>query len=294
MNKVDSFIVPGTFFLALLAVLAVTVSWIPRPPDQLHMKVTMGPLTVVPNHYYGLRFTPRNVLSAHTVMRMQPAQGPCLDITITDTTLTYLDRTTACRYRDAHGREDGSYKVRYSFPGEDDYVVFVEIRAMDDPNTFYRIPLPLDRCALRYGRDHECPTRSANLRGQEAARSQNLDGLTVVLGAPAHTVTTGAPSTISLVFLRHNRPVLDLEPIGRSPGDAVAVSMDTSHFVHLRPDARQIAHGHIADGALSFTGQFDQPSIYRVFATVGYHRRLLHTSFVVDVNPAPTPTPVAP
>jgi hypothetical protein len=61
--------------------------------------------------------------------------------------------------------------------------------------------------------------------------------------------------------------------------------MDTQHFTHLTPDAGQVAGGHVKSGAVSFTGWFGRPGIYRVFGAFRYHHRLLRTSFVIDVNP---------
>jgi hypothetical protein len=116
-------------------------------------------------------------------------------------------------------------------------------------------------------------------------RSHTVRGLTVVLGAPAHAARTGEPLAVSFVFLRRGRAVLDLEPMGGAPGQAIAISMDTQSLMHLQPDPGQVTHGHVMGGAVSFSGRFVHPSIYRVFGTFRYRGRPLRTSFVIDVNP---------
>lgn len=159
----------------------------------------------------------------------------------------------------------------------------------------YRRWFPLDLCWLRRGQHWHgvCRPRPPHLRGREVVRSHNADGLTVVLGAPAHAVQAGQSVQVSFVLLRGNSVVPDLEPIDGEPGQAIAISMDTQHFTRLHPDPGQLANGHVKGGAVSFSGMFNSPSIYRVFATFRYHRHPLRANFVVDVNPQPTPTPDA-
>jgi hypothetical protein len=96
---------------------------------------------------------------------------------------------------------------------------------------------------------------------------------------------TGEPVTVSFVVLRRGRAVLDLEPIRGTPGQAVAISMDTQALTRLQPDPGQVAHGRVMGGAVSFSGRFVHPSIYRIFGTFRYRGRPLRTSFVIDVNP---------
>jgi hypothetical protein len=201
-------------------------------------------------------------------------------VILTDTTLTYVDSARACR------RKDGSYALPYRFPRFDDYVLFVAVQPMA-----YRLVLPLDRCTLQaHGRQRTCPPQPARLRGLELVRSHTVRGLTVVLGAPAHAAMTGEPVAVSFVFLHRGRAALDLEPIGGAPGQAIAISMDTHALTRLQPDPGQVAHGRVIGGAVSFSGRFVHPSIYRVFGTFRYRGRPLRTSFVIDVNPRPTPT----
>src|SRR5579875_3379433 len=110
MSRADRFIVPVTFMVALVAVLAVTISWVPRPTDPITMRVTMGPPDIVPDHPVGLRFTPRNRLSGHILTHMVPSQRRHVDVTITDDSLTYIDQAHAIR------QPDGDYKLVYRFP----------------------------------------------------------------------------------------------------------------------------------------------------------------------------------
>ena len=286
MRTIDQLIVPVTFVVALLAVLTVTVSWVRHPVPPLQVRVTMGPPRIVPRHVYGLRFTPRNALSGHVLTRLEPPQRHCVDVTITDISLTYFDQARACRLK------DGSYKLPYRFPRFDDYVLFVEMQPVGGQPKAYRLALPLDRCTLRaHGLRARCPAHPAHLRGLEVVRSLTVRGITVVLGAPAHAVMTGEPAEISFVFLRRGRAVLDLEPINGEPGRAIAISMDTQSFARLYPDPWQVARGRVTGGAVSFTGRFVRPGIYRVFGTFRYRGHPLRTGFVVDVNPQPTPTP---
>jgi hypothetical protein len=150
----------------------------------------------------------------------------------------------------------------------------------------YRLVLPLDRCTLQaHGRQANCPPHPARLRGLELVRSHTVRGITVVLGAPAHAIMTGEPVAVSFVFLRRGRAVLDLEPMGGAPGQAIAISMDTQSLTRLQPDPGQVAQGRVMGGAVTFSGWFVKPSIYRVFGTFRYRRRPLRTSFVIDVNP---------
>ena len=240
----------------------------------------MGPPGIVPHRVYGLRFTPRNALAGHVLTRLVPSQRRCVDVTIADTTLTYLDQARACRLK------DGSYKLPYRFPRFDDYVLFVAMQPVGAQPAAYRLVLPLDRCTLQaHRRQRNCPPHPARLRGLELVRSHTVRGLTVVLGAPAHAAMTGEPVAVSLVFLRRGRAVLDLEPIGGAPGRAIAISMDTQAYTHLQPDPGQVAHGRVLGGAVSFSAWFVHPSIYRVFGTFRYRGRPLRTSFVIDVNP---------
>ncbi len=292
MGKLDRLIVPGTVVAAMLAMFLVTNSWIRRPTDGLLWKMTWGPPTITaPHHEYGLRFTSRNILSGHALRNLVslssstrcPAHQQCVDVTIIDTSLTYLDRRLAYRL------PDGSYKLRYTFPRDDDYVIFVEMQPRGGSYQVARVP-PIG--ALRVGRCHPprrsgCASRRAALRGQELAHSQDVDGLTVVLGAPVHAVESGGPTEVSLVLLRGDRTALDIAPLDGTDGDAVAVSMDTYHFIRLHVDRQ-----HSGKGVIAYAGTFDTPSIYRVWAPVpARHKARAQASFVVDVDPAPTPTP---
>jgi hypothetical protein len=280
MRTVDTLVVPATFVSALAAVLSVTVSWVPHPIAPLQVQITMGPSGIVPHRVYALRFTPRNALTGHVLTRVVPAQRRCVDVTMTDTTLTYFDPARACR------RKDASYELPYRFPRFDDYVLFVAVQPVGGPPKDYRLVLPLDRCTLQaHRRQRSCPPHPARLRGLELVRSHTVRGLTVVLGAPAHAVMTGEPVAVSFVFLRQGRAVRKLEPIGGAPGRAVAISMDTQSLTRLQPDPGQVAHGRVMGGAVSFRGWFVHPSIYRVFGTFRYHGRPLRISFVIDVNP---------
>jgi hypothetical protein len=282
MRTVDTLIVPATFVSALVAVLSVTVSWVPHPVPPLQVQVTMGPPAIVPHRVYALRFTPRNALSGNVLTRVAPSQRRCVDVTMTDTTLTYFDPARACRLK------NGSYELPYRFPRFDDYVLFVAVQPVGGPPKAYRLALPLDRCTLRaHGRQRNCPPHPAHLHGLELVRSHTVRGLTVVLAAPAHAARTGEPVAVSFVFLRRGRAVLDLEPMGGAPGQAIAISMDTQSLTRFQPDPGQVAHGRVMGGAVSFSGRFVHPSIYRVFGTFRYHGRPLRTSFVIDVNPRP-------
>lgn len=289
MGRLDRLIVPGTFLVALAAVLLVTISWVPHPVQLIGLRVQVGPPGVVPRHLYGLRFTPRNPLSGHILTSLVPSQRPCVDVTVTNQSLTYIDQLKPCRLK------DGSYMTPYRFPRVDDYIIFVEMHPVGGLDDTWRQWFPLDLCWLR--RDQHwhgyCPPHPALLRGLEVVRSHTVDGLTVVLGAPAHAVRIEQNVQVSFLFLRHGHAVTDLEPIGGEPGRAVAISMDTQHFTHLHPDSGQVAGGYVKGGAVSFSGWFGRPSIYRVFGFFEYHGHPLQTSFVIDVNPAPTPTPSA-
>src|SRR5438067_9331301 len=97
MHTVDKLIVPATFVFALLAVLSITVSWVPHPVPPLQVRLTLGPPGIVPHRVYGLRITPRNALSGHVLTRFVPSQRRCVDVILTDTTLTYRDQARACR-----------------------------------------------------------------------------------------------------------------------------------------------------------------------------------------------------
>src|ERR671933_940148 len=280
MRTVDTLIVPATFVSALVAVLSVTVSWVPHPVQPLQVQLTMDPPRIVPHRVYALRFTPRNALTGHVLTRVVPSQQRCVDVILTNTTLTYFDPARACRLK------DGSYGLPYRFPRFDDYVLFVAMQPVGGPPRTPRFVLPLDRCTLQaHRRQRNCPPHPARLRGLERVRSHTVRGLTVVLGSPAHAAVTGEPVAVSFLFLRRGRAVLDLEPIGGAPGRAVAISMDTQAFTRLQPDPGQVAHGRVMGGAVSFSAWFVHPSIYRVFGSFRYHSRPLRTSFVIDVDP---------
>lgn len=291
MSRVDRLIVPVTFVIAILAVLLVTVSWVPHPIQLIGLRVDVGPPGIVPGRRYGLSFTPRNPLSGHILTKMVPSQRHCVDVTITNDSLTYIDMRKACRSKGY------SYGLTYRFPRIDDYIMYVEMHNVGGWAHAERKPLPLDLCWLRRGQQWYgvCPSHFPQLRGRETVRSMTVGDLTIVLGAPAHAVHTEEYVPFSFVFLRDGKAISDLQPLGGLPGKAVAISMDTLHFTRLAPDPGQIVGGHVANGAVSFTAWFGRPSIYKVFATFRYQGRPLKTSFVVDVNPKPkaTPTPSA-
>jgi hypothetical protein len=270
-------------------VLAVTVSWVPRPVTPVTLRLKMGPAGIHPDKVYGLRFTTFNNLSGHVVKQWAPDASRCVPVVITNSRLTYIAQRQACILY------DGSFKLPYAFPGYDDYILFITFHPLLGAPETHRFTIPLDYCAFMTPDQlrHTCIAPRALLRGQEAVRSHIVDGLTVVLGAPAHAITAGSPTQVSFVFLRRGRAVPDLQPISSDvAGDAVAVSMDTMYVALLRAAPNQVTKGHISGGAVSFTAQFSQPGIYRIFATFRYRQRPLHTSFVVDVNPQPAPTPI--
>lgn len=310
MGKIDRFIVPGTVVAAVLAMFLVTNAWIARPVDATQWKVTMGPLGItLLRHTYGLRFTPRNILSGHAIKTLipltrdcPPPYHECVDVTIVNRSLTYIYRAKAYRYT------DGSYKIYkgYAFPRDDDYVIFVEMQPPNGPYQANRIPavgaLRLGRC-----RPRGCATRTT-LRGKEDVRSQSVGGLTVVLGAPMRVAESGQLAALTLVALRGSRTALDVGPPAETAGDAIAISMDTYHFVRLNVDRAKSGRGVFA-----YTGSFSVPSIYRVWAPVpvapvipvmpvmpvmpvrrrtARPQETAQASFVVDVDRAPTPTPV--
>ncbi len=281
----DRFVVPITFLAALLVALASALSLKERPPSQLTMYITMGPplRQIGPGHAVGLRFTPHNAFSGHTLHAMVADEQPCVGVTVTNTSLTYLDQQPACRLK------DGSYKLPYTFPAYDNYLVYITMQPVDGLTDTERIPVPL--CAP--ANPMFCQAARTLLRGTEDVHTVPIRGLNmnVLLAAPQRAVGAGQPVQVSLLFLRHGHIIPDVEP--GDPPDAVAISLDTLHIVHLRADPGQIAHGYLSGGALSFTGQFDTPSIYRVFTTARYHRQPVHANFTIDVNPAPTPAPAS-
>lgn len=289
MRRADRLIVPATFLCALLAVLAATVSWVGRPTF-ITMTVSLGPPGMVPGRVYGLSFTPRNALSGHILTRMDPSQPRCVNVTITNSSLTYLDERKACRTR------AGSYRMDYRFPRPDDYVTFIELHPRGGAAVAYRHTVPLDLCALhrRQREWHQhCTQRTAQLRGKEVVRAHTVGGVTVVLGAPAHAVQTEQRVQASFVFLQRTRAARNLAPLDGAPGQLVAISMDTRNLVRFSADTGQVVGGRIRSGAVSFSGWFDHPTIYRLFGTFRYQGRILRTSFVIDVNPKPKPTPSA-
>lgn len=288
MRSVDRFVVPVTFVAALVAVLAVTVSWVVRPVTPVTLRVTMGPAGLRPDKVFGLRFTTFNRLSGHVVKQWAPDSKHCTPVTITNSRLTYIDQRSACILY------DGSFKLPYRFPRFDDYIVFITLHPLLGPAQTYRFPVSLDYCTVMPPRQRRrvCVAPPAQLRGQEATRSIVKHGLTITLGAPAHALIAGEPAELAFLFTQGGRAVPDLQPLrGGLPGQAVAVSMDTTNVVLLQPDANQIAKGYVKGGAVSFAGQFKQPGIYRVFTTFRYRSHALRTSFVIDVDPQPQPTP---
>ncbi len=288
MGKFDRFIVPGTVVACMLAMFFVTNAWIKRPSDALQWKVTLGPPNMTrPSHEYRLSFTPRNVLSGHAIKgliplsssRRCPARVQCVDVTITNASLTYLDRRVALRW------PDGSYKLLYTFPRPDDYAIFVEMQPREGGYEAKRNP-PTGFLHIGACRSRACQPHRATLRGQEAARGQSVGGLTVVLGAPVGAIQSDRPAQLGLVYLRGGRSALDVTAPQGTDYDAVAISMDTYHFVRLHVDKSGSGRGVIA-----YAGIFGAASIYRVWAPVPNRRARAQASFVLDVDPPPKPTP---
>lgn len=290
MHIIDRLIVPATFVIALLVVLAMTVSWVARPVTPVTLRVTMGPRGgIYPDKVYGLRFTTFNTLSGHVVKQWAPGASRCVPVVITNSRLTFMAQRQACILY------DGSFELPFVFPGYDDYIVFITFHPLLGAPETHRFTEPLDYCAYMPANEtrHACVAPPALLRGQEVVRSHTVQRLTVVLGAPAQALTAGQPGQVTIVFLRDGRVVPDVQPVrGTVAGDAVAVSMDTMNVVSLHATPGQVARGHVRGGAVSFSGQFNQPGIYRLFAAFRYHNRPLTTSFVIDVNPQPPPTPI--
>ena len=283
MRGAHNITVPATFLIALVAVLAMTVSWVPHPVQPTRMVVDLGPGGLVPGRSYGLSFTPRNSISGHILTRMVPDHGPCADVTVTDIGLTFFDRLKACRV------DNGSYKTVYTFPAADDYVLFVELHPVGGIAQTARVVRLLDKCSL-YGRP-PCPPRAPALRGQEVVRSHTADGLTVVLGAPVAAISAGEYMQISCVFLRGGRAVTGIQTTGGPPGAAAAISSDTRYFTRLDPVPTPAGGTQNVTGAVTFSGRFDTPAIYRLFGLFRYRGHPIKTSFTIDVNPAPSPTP---
>src|ERR671939_351138 len=172
MRTADTLIVPATFVSALVAVLSVTVSWVPHPVSPLQVQVTVGPSGIVPHRVYTLRLTPRKALTGHVLSRVVPSPRRCVDVILTNTSLTYFDPARACRLK------DGSYGLPYRFPRFDDYVLFVAVQPVGGPPKAYRLVLPLDRCTLQaHGRQFLCRPHPAHLRGLELVRSHTVRGL---------------------------------------------------------------------------------------------------------------------
>lgn len=284
MGRIDRYIVPGTVVIAMLVMFFVTAAWIKHPTAALQWHVTMGPPGIRPDKVYGLRFTPRNLLSGHSLHTLVPLtkQCPrghrqCVDVTITNRALTYLDRKKAIRL------PDGSYKLPYRFPHADDYVLFVEMQPKNGDYQAYRETVNLSHCSTKACKGE------ADLRGKESIRSQRVDGLTVVLGAPIGPAISGTPARVALTYLRNGQLAQGIKPVRGGNGDAVAISIDSQYFVRLHVDK-----SHTMGGAITYTGVFDHPSIYRIWAPATDRRHhTLRASFVLDVNPAPPPTPRA-
>jgi hypothetical protein len=287
MRTRESLIVPLAFGLAVLFALIFTVSWVPHPVQSIVATVSVGPPGVVPHRTYGLRFTVRNRLSGHILPTMVPSQQNCVNVTMTNESLTYVDMTRACR------TTPGTYGLSYSFPTADDYVIFVEVHPLGGDEQVERLWYPLDVCWLRryqtwYG---VCPRHPPNLRGQESRRSTAAGDVEVLLGAPPRAAMVQEQVPITFIFLYNGQTVGDLEPIDGQPGRAVAISADTLNLTRLQPDPGQIVNGRVAGGIVTFRAWFGQPSIYRIVGDFRYRNKPLRASFVVDVNPRPTPTP---
>jgi hypothetical protein len=287
MRTRESFIVPLAFGLAVIFALIFTVSWVPHPVQKIVGTVSVGPPGVVPHRTYGLRFTVRNQLSGHILPTMVPSQQHCVNVTIANEGLTYVDMTRACR------TTPGTYGLTYAFPTADDYVIFVEVHPVGGDEQVERLWFPLDLCWLRrfqtwYG---VCPHYPANLRGQESQRSVISGGVEVLLGAPPRAAMVGQQVPITFIFMQNGQTVQDLEPIDGQPGRAVAISADTLQLSRLQPDPGQVVNGRVAGGTVTFTAWFGQPSIYRIVGDFRYRNQPLRASFVIDVNPEPTPTP---
>ncbi len=279
----DRYVVPIVLVIAFLAALSVTVQWAPRPIPPLRLRVTMGPGDIdAVGKPYGLRFTPHNALSGHTLMSMVPSQRRCIDVEVTDSALTSLDQERACRLA------DGSYKAPYTFRNPNHYIVFTTIQPTGGLETTARFPVALTYCERRHYVG--CHPPAPLLRGLETVRTHVVKGVTILFTGPTGTVKTGRPVQFTFSFLRNGRVVRTVEP--GAPHDVVAVSLDTFHLVHLNAVKGQIVHGRFAAGSATFSGVFDAPSIYRLFVAPRFKGRALRTSFVVDVDPAPKPTSV--
>ncbi len=287
MRMRESLIVPLAFGLAMLFALIFTVSWVPHPVQIIVARVSVGPPGVVPHRTYGLRFTVRNRLSGHILPTMVPSQQRCVDVTIANQSLTYVDMTKACR------TTPGTYGLDYAFPNAEDYIIYVEVHPAGGNEQVERLWYPLDVCWLRryqnwYG---VCPRYPAQLRGLESQRSVSAGDVEVLLGAPPRAALVEQQVPITFIFLHDGKTIRDLEPVGGQPGRAVAISADTLHLTPLRPDPGQVVNGHVTGGTVTFTAWFGRPSIYRIVGDFRYHNKPLRASFVVDVNPLPTPTP---
>lgn len=286
MGRIDRFIVPAAFLIALVGTLAFTATWVRRPVPEIGLTVKLGPPGIVPHRTYGLRFIPRNPLSGHILTMLVPSQRRCVDVTIVNESLTYVQPLKACRL------SSGAYGVNYRFPHVDDYVIFVEMHPVGGRAHAFRIAFRQDLCWLRRGQHWRgvCRRHPAKLRGLESLRSKTFGDLTVVLSTPTRALHTGTPTPLTFLFLRHGHIVTDLDPDYGQAGLALAISHDTQHFTRLTPDSGQVAQGHVA-GSITFTATFNDPSIYRIFGAFRYHNKPLRTNFVVDVDPQPTATP---
>lgn len=286
MGRIDKIIVPATFVIALVGTLAATASWVRRPIPEIGLRVGLGPPGIVPHRTYGLRFTPRNPLSGHILTMLVPSQRRCVDVTIVNESLTYVQPLKACRL------SSGAYGVNYRFPRLDDYVIFVEMHPVGGRAHAFRIAFRQDLCWLRRGQNWHgtCRRHPAVLRGLESIRSKTYGDLTVIMSTPSRALHAGTPEQLTFLFLRHGRVVTDMNTVYGQAGLAMAISHDTQHFTRLTPESGQVAQGHVA-GSITFTATFNEPSIYRVFGAFRYGNKALRTDFVVDVDPPPTATP---
>lgn len=270
MYTTHRLVVPIVLGVPLVLFGLFSIRWTRPAVQPIPWRVDLSPTSIVPGRQTVLTFSPRNAINGHLIPRMARTQPRCATVTITNTSLDYIDQRRACRI------SWGRYQLPYRFPAADDYVLFIHLAPAGATAAQYRLYLPLDPCTRTPGYNGPCLPFPPHLRGLERRRQKDDSGRTLTLLHPASISRAGSLRLAIRVSDRRGAPVHAV-----ATRDGVALSLDSSVLVPLR---RTTVEGR--DGTFFYTATLPTPSIYRFFVTLRDRHRTLRSAFVVYLNPA--------
>jgi Cu+-exporting ATPase len=182
-------------------------------------------------------------------------------------------------------KKTAQYHVRFTFPKAGRYIIGIDFAVKGQPISKHFV-------VNVTGEPQMGPPK------KDFSREKRFEGLDVKFATMPERITAGNEVTLSYLFKNNGKQVTDLEPWLSAPMHLAIISGDLTHFIHTHGEVRGMPtmghHEHNMKMDMSVPKKFGPnvevhvvfpaKGLYQIFGQVGYHGKVIPTSFMVEAE----------